>query len=220
VDEKTFQRFWTKVKKGEPDQCWEWQAYCQKSGYGWFALNGSQELAHRLSYIQANGEIPEGMFVCHRCDNPKCVNPNHLFLGTPLENHLDMRSKNRNAKGQQSPNSKLTEDDARTIVHLYISCQKNQYQLANDFGVHLITINDILKGRTWKHLNVNPAAINRAREYFLKDGTPKITTDQVKQIRLLAQTSGLSQAKIGDLFNLHEETVGRIVRRKTWTWVD
>lgn len=90
-------RFWSKVAfTANPNKCWEWQAGKTKYGYGELMIKNKQVYAHRLSWELTYGEIPDGLFVCHKCDNPKCVNPNHLFLGTNLDNVRDMVSKGRN----------------------------------------------------------------------------------------------------------------------------
>ncbi len=86
-------RFWQKVQKG--DGCWEWQGSRNKLGYGITSLRGRAIRAHRVSWEIVNGPIPDGLLVCHRCDNPACVRPDHLFLGTQIDNLRDMRTKGR-----------------------------------------------------------------------------------------------------------------------------
>lgn len=90
------ERFWDKVVKTE--SCWLWDASVDRKGYGKINHNGKPKSAHRLSYEIAYGPIPEGMFVCHKCDNPPCVRPDHLFIGTNKDNMADMKSKGRGRK--------------------------------------------------------------------------------------------------------------------------
>lgn len=94
--QSTEQRFWAKVNK--TDSCWLWTAYRNRKGYGEFGMGGHRGrmyLAHRVSWEMANGTIPDGMYVCHACDVPACVNPSHLWLGTATDNNRDMFAKGR-----------------------------------------------------------------------------------------------------------------------------
>src|SRR4249919_502266 len=137
-------RFWDKVKKSA--NCWEWTAFLHPSGYGVFRLRPKAIWAHRMSWILMRGKIPPGMNVLHRCDNKKCVNPEHLFLGTQRDNLLDMYGKGRGVAGEKHHRSKLTINDAINIRILDIPIRT----LANLYGVHHGTIQAIKTGRTWK----------------------------------------------------------------------
>jgi hypothetical protein len=135
--------FWGKVKKGE--RCWSWLRGCYSAGYGQFKAGGKGYAAHRLSYEISVGPIPEGMCVLHKCDNPPCVNPDHLFLGTQKENMQDCVNKKRHfstqTKGSRHPNGKLTDDEVREIRKK----EKKQKEYGEIYGMTQAAISAIQK---------------------------------------------------------------------------
>ncbi len=145
----TEERFWSKVKNGSESECWPWTAAFQtRYKYGVFNYRGKIVRAHRLSFFFTHGEIPEGMFVCHRCDNPCCVNPSHLFLGTHQENMNDQASKGRRPIGESDAKAKLT---AKQVLEIRAS-KEPKLILARRYGVSDALIYKIVKRQVWSHL--------------------------------------------------------------------
>ena len=145
-------RFWSKVHVSDPSSCWEWTGAKKFGGYGEIGHEGKNKSAHRLAYEFANGPIPEGLFVCHRCDNPACVNPSHLFVGTQLENALDCVEKGRMPRGNNRAFSKLTDSQVLEIRARYSSGSVYQADLASEYGVSESNISAIVRRVKWKHL--------------------------------------------------------------------
>lgn len=166
------ERFWERVRRGTPQECWPWTGGVSGKGYGSFQSgskrNGTAKKidAHRFSYLLHKGEIPKGLNVCHTCDNPPCVNPDHLFLGTTRENALDMTRKDRWAcgvrGGEMAHSSKLTLAQVEEIKRRYAAGEK-QVALASVYGVRQTTISRIVRGDSWKRGNFK--AIARAGAY-------------------------------------------------------
>lgn len=155
LDERVLVRFWSKVRPSDDQGCWLWLAAINEHGYGMFSVGGRagrMELAHRVSWRLINGPVPPGLQVLHRCDNPRCVSPEHLFLGNPRDNSDDKVSKRRHAFGQRNGEAKLTDEQVRRIRELYETTGTTQRQLAARFGVAQSTISDIVGRRKWRHL--------------------------------------------------------------------
>lgn len=146
-------RFWKQVDKKATSECWEWQGSKGGGGYGLSYYNGKRCGAHRVSYILANGEIPDGLDVCHKCDNPACVNPAHLWLGTPKENTADMFRKKRDnrAKGERRPEHKLTDETVRQI-RIWIAEGISQRQIAKRLNVSQPAVCYVNTHKMWKHV--------------------------------------------------------------------
>ena len=146
------ERFWEKVDKS--GICWEWLAFKESRGYGSFSVNRKSWKAHRFSWLLHYGEIPEGLFVCHHCDNPSCVNPAHLFLGTAKDNAEDSVKKGRwpNLKGENNNYSKLTEKQVLAIRAEYKTGKITKSALARKYNVSLRTIHRIVIRNTWRHI--------------------------------------------------------------------
>jgi hypothetical protein len=138
--------------------CWEWQKYRNPEGYGRINVDGKILLAHRTAFELFDRPIPEGMHVLHRCDNPVCCNPAHLFLGTVKDNMRDMFEKGRGkpgwVPGSKNGMSKLTESDIPEIFKLRGE-GKSQRAIADAFGACQQHISDILNRKAWKHVEVD-----------------------------------------------------------------
>lgn len=135
-------RFDAKVRINEETGCHEWTGAKNEKGYGWFSLDGAVKKAHRVAWQLTHGPIPQGLYVLHACDNPSCVNVNHLFLGTHADNMLDMARKGR------SRTTKLSLDD----VYAIRSAVGTNRSIAEQYGVHYSLVSKIRSGKRWAHV--------------------------------------------------------------------
>lgn len=141
------ERFWTQVKKTA--QCWEWTGRVDRDGYGEFY----PVQAHRFSWQLHNGSIPDGMCVLHRCDNPPCTNPDHLFLGTVTDNNNDRIAKGRSLRGNNHGMAKLADRQIREIRRRYREGGITQQRLGDEYGVDQTNISLIIRRHSWKGLH-------------------------------------------------------------------
>lgn len=145
------ERFWARTDKKSKDECWLWQAMRTKYGYGVISNGeGFKVRAHRYSWeLHNNLKIPKGMVIRHTCDNPPCVNPGHLLLGTQGENVQDMVDRRRQQKGEGHAHSRLTKREVDKIRMLHSSGGYKQKDLAKAFGVSPSAISMILNKKRW-----------------------------------------------------------------------
>lgn len=151
-------RFWAKVDRS--GECWTWTGYIQTNGYAKFHLDGRPRWAHRVAWLLTHGPVPEGLLVCHHCDNPRCVRPDHLFLGTVQDNALDMVHKGRCGSWEGAPhlergearyNVRLNPERVREIRRRH-AAGATLADLARAFQVNSGTIYNVVTRRRWKHV--------------------------------------------------------------------
>lgn len=145
LSEKQIASFWNKVAITSKEECWLWLGCKNKRGYGSVRINYLMLRANRVSYFIANGPFLDSLLICHRCDNPQCVNPNHLFSGTHTQNVRDMIE-----KGRDEYQSGLNPDKIRSIRALYSSGTRTMQSICDQFGIAMGTCSFIINRKTWK----------------------------------------------------------------------
>jgi hypothetical protein len=196
-------RFWEKVDKS--GECWVWLGATQHR-YGAINLGGSTNKvlrAHRLSWEWAYGPVPPGMQVCHRCDNPPCVRPEHLFLGTMADNMADASTKRRFA-----PRRRLTEQQVLDIRRRHATGE-TQKALAREYGVWHGQISRIIRGEEWRHL---PLSKNWGQTRGERNHSARLTADQARSIRASTERAGV----LADHYGVSDPTVNDIRKSRTW----
>ena len=212
IDNK--EKFFSCFKKSSDCDCWNWERYKDKDGYGQFQFSHLKEkfifVAHRASYEINVSAIPFGMLVCHKCDNPSCVNPSHLFLGTNLDNTMDKVSKNRQAKADKSGRAKLKWDDVNNIRNSYSTTAVKD--LSKKYIVDKKTILSIVKNSSWidnsyryKH---DP---NRRLVIGEVSSNASLDSDSVKNIKKLI-SDGYMPSKISKMIGVKSQTIRDIKR--------
>lgn len=220
--EDIISRFFQTIKYPGNDQyCWEWNGYCNEYGYGIF--NWDRHIkAHRFIFECYNGPIPDGLFVCHKCDNPPCCNPEHLFLGTEQDNKNDMVQKNRQAFGTTNGMSKL--DDV-TIIEILESIRSGKYtslqQLCSAYSIAESPIRDIFNRKLWKHVtkNYTDQDLMMLRDKIRSSGVgQKLTYNDVVEIKKRLKV-GEGLTSIARDYEVSESAIYRIRTNKMWSYV-
>lgn len=214
-------RFWEKVDK--TDGCWLWTASASKAGYGLIGRGGrgnGMAYAHRTSWEFANGAIPAGLNVCHHCDTPRCVRPDHLFLGTRAANMRDMSAKSRQwqqvhperrRRGEANNLSKLTEE----MVGAIRQSGEPTTVLAHRYGLDRHTVARIRAGRTWQHIALDVTAYGPLVLRGEAHSQARLNEDDVRAIRASAEPSRAMAARYG----VSKTAILFIRNRHTWRHV-
>lgn len=160
------ERFWQKVDKKSDSECWEWMAHLDRHGYGQVTANLKNRSAHRFAFaVSAKIDLDsiKGLFVCHKCDNPACCNPSHLFLGTCADNIQDMVNKGRHARGERNSSATLTE---KQVIAIYNEATNGETYAAisKKYGVGQCAVRLICTGKNWRHLGLKPLPPRNIRQ--------------------------------------------------------
>jgi transposase len=207
--------------EGDPNGgCWLWGGYIQNRGYGVYAENGRRKLAHRGAWEAANKEIiPRGLFVCHKCDVRACVNPDHLWVGSALDNNRDAMSKGRMRwqldpnwlrqrpfrRGEAHPCAKLTDSDVRGIRAL--DGKESQEAIAKKYGVTASTVSQIVNGKSRGY--VDPSSI------VTRNRKNSLTEEQVRQAKAM-RTDGATYLAIAKSLGVHRITAMRAINGRIY----
>lgn len=217
-------RFEAKFVKGAKDECWIWQASDNGAGYGmiWDQNRKRRLLATRVSYELYTGPLTDADLVLHSCDNPSCVNPNHLRIGTYKQNVADMDARRRRVsntpKGALNCNAALTDEQVVKMRLDYLAGRPKS-ELASENGMTIASVGDVLLGRSWRHLlGINGAPSLEELKAYAKvslKSSSKIDQGTAEEIRRRL-SKGEKGKDIAIKYGLHKATISDIKLRKIW----
>lgn len=206
--------------KSIPDEngCDICTSHCKCRGYPYLTRDKKHWRMSRWLYTQKHGEIPKGKIIRHKCDNPACINLNHLELGTHKDNVYDMIKRNRALYGEKHPMTKLTEQQ---VINIYHDRGRTQKEIANEYDLNYVTISNIQSGKNWGSLfkkhNIIPKGKGKAIGEAVSGS--KLTKVQVKEIRKLYKTGKYSHRQLGKMYSVSFMAIGNILRKQTWKHV-
>lgn len=210
------ERFWSKVNKDADNGCWEWTAgkFKDRGGYGKYRMDSGAGYAHRLAYEDEHGPIPDGLLIRHLCDNPPCVNPQHLLLGTSQDNSNDKLSRWRHRYGESHQSAKLTDADVKEMRRLYTETQMLCTDIASRFNVTGRTVSSIVNGQGWNHLPYTPTATPRPKS------RTALSTDVAVEILRRHKAEGISGRQLARLYGAAPRTVHSLLSGRTYKFID
>lgn len=208
---KTLEDFTARVEKKESG-CWEWTKGKYEFGYGRQRWKGKQWPTHRLVLRLMGVEIPKGMFVCHKCDNPPCCNPDHLFFGTTQDNTADKVAKGRQAKRERSNGVKLSSEDVEEIRRVYYAGLATQEDLGIRFGVSQVRIGMIVRNEAWESCQLG--------KLNFRSRSSKLTQEIADSIRVEYSLGVSNQRQLADKHGVHKTLISLIITNKIWRTKD
>lgn len=185
--------------------CWEWQAARWRGSYGIFSWRGHRIRAHRYAFLLAYGTLPPRLHICHRCDNPPCCNPAHLFSGTPQDNMRDAQQKGRLSEGERHTSSRLT---LRQVQQIRQDFQDGiaMRDIVQSTDMSFATVWNIVHGKSWKATHA-PSALPRPIRH-------RLTPEMVRAIRAAATAPGATWRSIAQSLGISHTVVGKVLRGK------
>lgn len=215
-----WRRFFKHVVIIDAPACWAWAGCIATNGYGrlYVPPRRAPHYAHRVAYQLFHGPIPKGLFVCHKCDNPPCCNPDHLFLGTPYENTRDAWLKGRVRRGDSHRSAKLTSKQVIEIRRRYAAGGVLQEQLAIEYGMAPAHVCGILTGKFWRSAGgpIIPKAERPTNHACGAAVAVKLNRPLADEIRAVYRTERIPFVKLARRYGVGSSTISRIVQGKSW----
>lgn len=197
LTQKKIDKFFDKVNK-IPGGCWEWKRALDIRGYGHLTINNTTTNAHRVSFMIFIGEIPLGISICHKCDNPKCVNPIHLFSGTNADNMRDKMNKNRHPKGEDYSFSKLTEIQ---VLDILLNLNKPALEFSKKYRISESQIRAVKNGINWAHVHPEMPRLSMKKTLVLSKSDISYIKLSPKSKTQLSLEYKISRARIRNIIN-------------------
>jgi len=224
IEKTALDRFKHYYKVDDETGCWEWQNARDKDGYGVYSEHNEKVIAHRFAYKKFVGEIPDGAFVLHNCDNPPCVNPEHLRVGTHEDNMQDAKERTDtfSTEKQREKKRKLSKEQVLEIRDKYRGGDVSMIDLAEEYDVDDVTIYELIRGETWGDVGepITGDLSHRIGREGQTNHRTQLTEKDVREIRKSYDSGEKSAIQLADEYGVTTGCIYPVVNRKTWKHVD